>query len=89
MDFSGILILPFSAIAAFATLIWAALAKRPAPRLIWPCVVSTLITALMFLRPPEPSEMGMWFFALFAMAVPAAIGTVIGGATARAIIRRV
>ena len=79
MDVSAILILPFSAIVAFATLIWAAKAERPAPRLIWPCAVSTL---------PEPSEVGLWLFALCALAVPAAIGTIIGGVTARAMLRR-
>lgn len=89
MDVSAILILPFSAIVAFATLIWVAKAERPTPRLIWPCAISTLAAALLFLRPPEPSEMGLWFFALFALAVPAAIGTILGGVTARAIIRRV
>ena len=88
MDVSVILILPFSAIVAFAALIWAAKAERPAPRLIWPCAVSTLAAALVFLRPPEASQLGLWFFALFALAVPAAVGTIIGGATARAILRR-
>ena len=89
MDVSAILILPFSAIGAFATLVWAAVANRAAPRLIWPGAISTLTAALLFLRPPGPSELGPWFFALFAMAVPAAIGTVVGGAAARAILRRV
>ena len=89
MDVSAILILPFSAMVAFATLVWAAATKRTAPRLIWPCVMSTLAAALLFLRPPARSEIGMWMFALFALAVPAAVGTVIGGATARAILRRI
>jgi len=86
VDFSAILILPFSAIVAFATLIGAAIVRRSAPRLIWPCAFSTLAAALMILRLPAPSALVMWLFALFALAVSAAIGTVVGGVTARAIL---
>jgi hypothetical protein len=86
VDFSTILILPFSAIVAFATLVGAAIAKRSMPRLIWPCAFSTLAAALVFLRLPEPSALGLWVFTLFGLAVSAAIGTVIGGVTARVLI---
>lgn len=87
MDVSSILILPFSALVAFAAQVWAGVTNRPAPRLIWPCAVSTAAAALLFLRPPGPSEMGMWAFALLALAVTAAIGTVIGAAIARLMIK--
>ena len=88
MDVSAILVLPFSAIVAFAMVVWARLSGRDVPRLIWPCVFSTARTALVFLRPPGPSERGMWLFALFALAVPAAVGTVIGGWAANAVLRK-
>jgi len=87
VDFSAILILPFSAIVAFAILLGAAMLDRPAPRLIWPCVFSTVVAALLFLRFPDVSALGIWLFALFGLAFSAAIGTVIGGLTARTIVR--
>lgn len=83
MDFSAILIVPFSAIVAFATLVIWARANRTLPRLIWPCAASTLAAILVFLRPPAPSEIGLWFFALLSLAFSAAIGTVIGSTIAR------
>ena len=86
VDFSVILILPFSAIVAFGALIGAAIARRPGPRLIWPCIFSALAGALVFLRVPEASTLGLWAFAFFGLAVSAAIGTVIGGMLARAMI---
>ena len=86
MDFSAILILPFSAIVAFATLAGAAIAKRSAPRLIWPFAFSTLAAAPVFLRFPEPSALGLWIFALFQIAFSAAIGTALGGMAARVMI---
>ena len=89
MDVSGILVLPFSAIVAFATLVGAHLVNRPAPRLIWPCVLSTVVVALVFLKPPHSSEMGAWIFAFLALAFAAAIGTVLGGAVARTVIRAI
>jgi hypothetical protein len=89
VDVLAFLILPFSAIVAFATLIGAAIAGRPAPRLIWPCAFSTLGGSLPILRVPEPAALGMWVFALFALAFSAAIGTVVGAAVARLVIAAV
>lgn len=86
MDFSAILILPFSALVAFATLMGAAIAKRHVPLLIWPCVFSTVVTALVFLRVPDVSALGLVVFAWFGLAFSAAVGTVIGAATARLVI---
>ena len=86
VDFSAFLILPFSALVAFATVIGAAIAKRPAPRLIWPCAFSTLAAALVFLGWPEVSALGLWIFTLFGLAFSAAIGSVIGGTIARVLI---
>ena len=85
MDVSAILVLPFSAIVAFVTLIVAAMVGRPVPRLIWPCAFSVVAATLLLLRFPEPATLVMWLFALFALAFSAAIGTVIGGVAARRI----
>ena len=87
VDVSSILVLPFSAMVAFATLAWAALTKRQAPRLVWPCAFSTAVVALVFLKPPHSSEMGLWTLGLLSLAFAAAIGTVLGGAVARVIVR--
>lgn len=89
MDLSTILILPFSAVVAFAALVGAAIAKFPAPRLVWPWAISTLGAALVFLRVPEAPALGMWIFALFQVALSAAIGAVIGGMVARVVIAAV
>ena len=89
MDFSAFLILPFSVIVAFAAVIGAAIAKRPAPRLIWPFAFSTLAAALLFLRSPEFSTLGFWIWILFSMAFSAAIGTVLGGVTAKALMKAI
>ena len=85
VDFSALLILPFSAMIAFATVVGAAIANRSAPRLIWPWAFSTSVAALAFLKLPEIPALGLWLFALFAIAFPAAFGTVIGGLAARGI----
>ena len=87
MDFSAILILPFSAIVAFAIVLGAAIRKRRAPRLIWPCLFSTVAAALVYLRLPDVSALGLWVFTMFHLAFAAAIGTVIGGMVARTIIQ--
>lgn len=89
MDFSAFLILPFSAIVAFATVIGAAIAKRPTPRMIWPFAFSTLAAAMLFLRSPELSTLGFWIWILFSMAFSAAIGTVIGGVMAKTLMRAI
>jgi len=89
VDFSAFLVLPFSAIVAFATVIGAAIAKCPAPRLIWPFAFSTLAAALLFLRSPELSTLGFWIWIVFSMAFSAAIGTVLGGAMARVLMRAI
>jgi hypothetical protein len=83
MDFTAFLVLPFSAVIGFATLIGAALAGRAQPRLIWPCLFSTLVAALLLLGFPTPAALGLWLLSLLAMAFSAAIGTVIGAAVAR------
>jgi hypothetical protein len=83
VDFSSILIVPFSALVALATLVGAAIAKRPEPRLIWPCAFSTFMGGLVFLRLPDVSALGLWLMALFGLAFAAAIGTIVGGASAR------
>ncbi len=83
MDFSSILIVPFSALVAFVALVGAAIARRPEPRLIWPFAVSTLVGGFVFLRLPDASPLGLWAMALFGLAFAAAIGTVAGGAAAR------
>lgn len=83
MDFSAILILPVSAIVAFAVVISAAIINRPAPLLIWPCAFSVMVAALIFLRAPDLSTIGTWLMSMLALAFSAAMGTVIGGIAAR------
>lgn len=83
MDVSAFLILPCSGLVAFVTLLWCAINSRSAPRLIWPCAFSIVLAALIFLRMPQASELSLWVFALLAIALSAAFGTVIGAAVAR------
>ena len=88
MDFSGILILPFSALVAFITVAGAAVAGRERPRLIWPFAFSSLVAVLvLFSLPAAASEVGFWLFTISMVVLwSAAIGTVIGALLARATI---
>jgi hypothetical protein len=87
VEFAGLLILPFSALVAFITLVGAALARRNRPRLIWPFAFSSLIAVLAFFPPPAANEIGFWLFATSMVVFwSGAIGTVIGGPLARAAI---
>ena len=88
VDFSAFLVLPASAVIAFATLVGVAIAGRAAPRLVWPWAFSTLVAALVLLRAPESSALALWLFALFNLAFSAALGTVIGGLAAKVASRR-
>lgn len=83
MDFSVVLVVPFSALLAFATVLIAAIANRPRPRLIWPFAAAVLASIPVFVGPPGSSEFHFWALALFGLAIWAAIGTVTGGLTAR------
>lgn len=83
MDSSAFLILPFSGLISFATMLWYAIASRPAPRLIWPCAFSSVLASLLFLRMPGVSMLGLWVMTILSMAFSAAIGTVVGAAMAR------
>jgi hypothetical protein len=83
VDVSAFLFLPFSGLVAAATVIAASLAGRRSPRLIWPCALSTALGALVFLRVPQASWLGLWIMILLSMAFSAAIGTVIGAAMAK------
>lgn len=87
MDVSGILILPFSAVVAFITLVAAAVARRGRPRLIWPFAFSSLVAGLTFFSLPAADEIGFWLFTISMVVLwSAAIGTVIGALLARAAI---
>ena len=86
MDFSIVLILPFAAIVAFATLLGAAVAKRARPRLVWPFAFSTFAVALVFLQRPEASMLGYWILAFIMLGLWAAAGTAIGAIAARMIL---
>lgn len=86
MDFSGILVLPFSALVAFVTVIGAVFASRSKPRLIWPFAFSSLIVVPIFLQWPGSPEAFIWLFAVFGLAFSAAVGTLLGGFAARAVI---
>lgn len=88
----GFLILPFSALVAFITLVGAEVAGRTRPRLLVPFACSSLIAVLAFFPPPAASEIGLWLFTTSVVVLwMGAIGTVIGGWFARvaiAVIRR-
>lgn len=87
MDFSSILVLPISAIVAFATVIVTFDRNGATPRLAWPWGCSTLMAVLVFLRLPDGSELILWIFTVFALSFQAALGTVIGGKVAQKIVR--
>ena len=78
VDFSVVLILPFSALTACATMVWADATGRLRPRLIWPFTFSTLCAAAAFLGLPAPSNALLWPAMLFVVAMWAAFGTIIG-----------
>jgi alpha-beta hydrolase superfamily lysophospholipase len=84
MDFAGFLILPFSALVAFITLLVAAVAGRQRPRLFWPFAFSSLAAIVVLYWPPSAAEIGVWI-ATVSMVVlwSSAIGTIIGALLAR------
>jgi hypothetical protein len=85
VDLAGFLILPFSALVAFITLVGAAVARRNRPRLIWPFAFSSLMAVLAFFPLPATTEIGVWLFTTSIVVLwSGAIGTVIGGLLARA-----
>ena len=86
MDFSIILVLPFAALVAFATVSGAAAAKRPMPRLVWPFALSTIAAAMVFLGSPETSMLGYWALAFILLALWAAFRTIIGSLAAKMVI---
>jgi hypothetical protein len=83
VDVLASLVLPFSGFLAFMMVLWCAVIKCHAPRLIWPFAFSTLVAALVVVGLPAASTALIWVFFLAAMASQAAIGTVIGAAAAR------
>jgi len=83
VDFSIILVLPISALTAFAILIGVAIAKRSKPRLVWPFAFSTIVAASEFVGPPEMARLGYWFLGLALVALWAAFGTIAGALAAK------
>lgn len=83
MDFSTIIVFPFSALIALTTLIDVHLAKRSRPRLLWPFAFSTILAAFEFVGPPEMARLGFWFLGLALVALWAAFGTVFGAFAAK------
>lgn len=81
MDFSVILVVPFSAFLAFTTTMIAAVVKRPRLRLIWPFAISVLASIPVFVGLPGSQDFRFWALASLGLAIWAAIGTV-GGALA-------
>lgn len=77
MDFSIILLLPFSALVAFVAVLAFAVLKRPWPRLAWPFLLSLLAATPVFAG--WPWENPVWLLSLMIVAIWAAIGTVVGG----------
>jgi hypothetical protein len=86
MDFSIVLVLPFAALVTFATLLAAAAAKRPRPRLVWPFAFSVIATAPVFIGPPETPVLGYWVLAFILLALWAAFGTIFGLLAAKMVI---
>jgi len=78
VDFSAVLIAPYSALIAVAALVAAIVSKRSRPRLVWPFLFSTLTAAAVFVGPPKVSELEYWLASLFGTAVWTAMGTAIG-----------
>jgi hypothetical protein len=87
VDFSVILIFPFSGLVACSTLVWAAVTKGSRPRLIWPFAFSAFFAAAVFVGLPKPSAILIWLFTLLNVAVWAAFGTVFGAMVARVAVR--
>lgn len=83
MDFSIILVFPFSALIAFTTLIGVSFAKRSRPRLVWPFAFSTILAASEFVGPPEMARLGFWLLGLALVALWAAFGTLFGAFAAK------
>lgn len=82
MDFSAILILPYSALVTIAVLVGALLCKRAKPRLIWPFLFTTVTASAVFVGPPA-SETGLWVASVFGLSLWAAFGTAIGAAAVK------
>ena len=78
VDSSVVLILPFSAVVACATLVWAAATGHVRLRLIWPFAFSTLCAAAVFVGLPAPSSALLWVAMLFVVAMWVAFGTIVG-----------
>jgi hypothetical protein len=78
MDFSVVLILPFSALVACATVVWAGAIGRVRPRLIWPFAFSTLCAAATFVGLPEHSRALFWVAMFIVVATWAAFGIILG-----------
>lgn len=84
MDVAGFIVLPFSALVAFITLVGAAVARRGRPRLVWPFAFSSLVAVPPVFALPAAEEIGFWLFAVSLVVLwSAAIGTVVGAALAR------
>ena len=83
MDFSVILVLPYSALVAIVFLVSALLLKRVRPRLIWPFAFSVSTAATVFVGLPPDSEFGLWIASLVGLSLWAAFGTVIGAAAVK------
>ena len=89
MDLSIVLVIPLGVLVAMVFLLSAAARSQPRPRLIWPFAVTLLIASALSLRPPNSSEVALWFFALLMVAWWAAVATVIGSIIAKAVLATV
>ncbi|MEO1968548.1 MAG: hypothetical protein ABGW87_07545 [Sphingomonadaceae bacterium] len=78
VDFSAILILPYSVVVAISALVVALIFRREAPRLIWPFLFSFLTASAVFIGMPQASEVGYWIAFALGLSLWAAFGTVIG-----------
>jgi hypothetical protein len=78
VDFSAILIFPYSVFVTVAVLAGALLLKRSRPRLVWPFTFATLTAAIVFIGLPRTTDFGLWLASLLGLALWAAVGTIIG-----------
>lgn len=83
VDFSIVLVLPFSALVAFTTLIVVALMDRSKPRLIWPFAFSTISASAAFLQMPGIEALGYWLIGFGLLALWSAFGTLLGAMAAK------
>jgi len=78
MDFSAVLILPYSILVAIAVLLGSLITRRARSRLVWPFSFSWITASAAFMGIPQAREIGVWIASVIGLALWAAFGTAIG-----------